>query len=244
MRIVCQQPHYLPWLGYFDLFARADQFVFLDTVQWIRQGRQHRTRIMGANGEPLWLTVPIHGHGHREKLLKDMEIDQSRNWARSHWETVRAAYGKAPYFKSQVEPVLRPFFEKAAGHKFLVDVSQDSLWLFWEEFALTPELHWSSDMKEREGPNERILSLCEALGADEYYSSLGSTRYIDLSVFRAAGVRVLWQHFKALFPDDPRRPLDLSVLDWAAHMPFSELRRFLKTGEARPPASLYSSLET
>jgi hypothetical protein len=242
MRIVCQQPHYLPWLGYFDLFARADAFVFLDTVQWIKQGRQHRTRVMGPDGKPRWLTVPVVSEAHRAKHLKDMQVDTSQNWARRHWEIVKACYQKAPYFKTQVEPALRPFFEKAATHKFLTDVSQESLWLFWDEFLLTPELHWSSDMKEREGPNERLLSLCEALGADEYYSSLGSTRYIDLSVFRAAGVRVRWQHFKAIFPNDINRPLDLSALDWVAHLPFADVRRLLKTGEARPELS-YPSLE-
>jgi hypothetical protein len=198
---------------------------------------------MGKNGNPAWLSIPVLSAEHRTKHLKDMRIDPSQDWARRHWASVQAAYGKAPLFKEQIEPLLRPYYEKAAGAKFLLEATEESLWLFWEALSLGSELHWSSDMKERSGPNERILSLCEALNASEYYSSLGSTRYIDLSVFRAAGVRVRWQHFKALFPDDPRRPLDLSILDWAAHLPFSELRRFLKTGEAKVEEPTYASLE-
>jgi hypothetical protein len=228
MMLVCQQPHYLPWLGYFDLFVKADAFVILDSAQWIRQGRQHRTRIMGPRGEPQWLTIPVLGHGHRELQLKDMEVDASQAWAAKHWKTIQAAYGKAPHFRSQVEPILRPYFEKMQEEKFLLDIVQAGLWLFWDTFELSCELHWSSEMKEAEGKSERLVSLCQALGANEYYSSLGSTRYLDLSVFRASGIRVRWQHFNATFPNDVKRPLDLSVLDWIAHFPIEEAKRALR----------------
>ena len=33
-RVVVLQPSYLPWIGYFEQMARADQFVFLDNVQF------------------------------------------------------------------------------------------------------------------------------------------------------------------------------------------------------------------
>lgn len=237
MRIACQQPHYFPWLGYFELFRRVDAFVFLDSVQWIRQGRQHRTKIL-SHGEPHWLTVPVKGHGHREKSLKDMRVDRSLPWARRHWALVEEAYGSAPRFRDQLEPLLRPFFAKAEGLEFLVDVIQESLWLFWDALHLKTELHWSSELPEKPGRNERLIALCEALCADEYYSSLGSTRYLDLSAFRAQGIRVQWQHFRANFPGEPLRPSDLSILDWAAFHDWSVLREAItpRSGfPSRPP---------
>lgn len=241
--LVCQQPHYLPWLGYFDLFARGDAFVFLDSVQWIRQGRQHRTRILNTNGKPFWLTVPVEAKGHREKQLKDMTVDQSQAWARRHWESVRAAYGKAPQFRTQVEPLLRPFFEKASQEKFLIDISQGSLFLFWEAFNLKADLHWSSDLPEQTGRNERLIALCRHFGEHEYYSSLGSTRYLDMGEFREAGIRVRWQHFGATFPGQPSRPIDVSVLDWVANFPFAEIRHRLRTAPAELNPEAYPSLE-
>lgn len=234
MRLVCQQPHYLPWLGYFELLARADAFTFLDDAQWIRQGRQHRTRILLPNDQRLWLTVPVRGHGHRALGLKDMKVDRDQRWARRHWESIRAAYGKAPRFRDQLEPTLRPFFEKAAGLDFLVDVTQESLFAFWEPLGLATELHWASDTPGPETRTERLVSLSRQLGATEYYSILGSTRYLDLSQFRAANVRVRYQHYSPSFPDQPRRPLELSIVDWVAHLPFAEIRARLQ-----PPPSLY-----
>lgn len=235
MRVVCQQPHYLPWLGYFELFTQADAFVFLDSVQWIRQGRQHRTKIYSPSQEPRWLTVPVKGHGHREKTLKDMQVDTEAPWARDHWRLIEETYRHAPRFRDQVEPLLRPFLEKAQKEKFLIDISQESLWLFWEGLDLKSEIHWASEMPlqrempaeipaQPEGANERLIGLCQALGADEYYSSLGSTRYIDLSVFREHGLRVRWQHFRAIFPGEPLRSADLSAIDWLAHHDWSVLR--------------------
>lgn len=226
--LVCQQPHYLPWLGYYELFRRADAFVFLDDVQWTRQGRQHRTRVIDLAGRKHWLTVPVHGHGHRELALKDMRVDTQQAWARRHWETIRACYGAAPYFKSQLEPILRPYFEKAQGLEFLVDVSQESLYAFWEAFGLSTELHWASDTPGSEEKSERLASLCRRLGHDHYYSVLGSTRYLDLALFREWGVRVLWQHFRPSFPGQPLRSLELSVVDWVAHLPLEEVRARLE----------------
>ena len=38
MIIAVHQPQYLPWLGYFDKMARSDLFVFLDNVQYNKEG--------------------------------------------------------------------------------------------------------------------------------------------------------------------------------------------------------------
>ena len=57
--VAIHQPHYLPWLGYLAKWAAADVFVFLDTVQYSKNGWQNRNRIKTATG-PQWLTVPVH----------------------------------------------------------------------------------------------------------------------------------------------------------------------------------------
>ena len=226
MRVVCQQPNFFPWAGYFEQVASADVFIYLDTVQWIRQGRQHRTRLPTPPGqvrdEHFWLTVPVLGHGHRTKPFHEIEIDPSQNWRAHQWETLKSLYGKAPYFRTQLEPVVRPFYEKE--FRFLIEACTASVAACCEPLGLTaPEL-LASDLPETGPKSTRLIGLCQEFTADEYYSALGATRYLDLNEFRAAGIRVRWQHFRALRSDDIHRPADLSILDWLAHLPLEEIR--------------------
>jgi hypothetical protein len=230
MRVVCQQPNYFPWLGYFEQLARADSFVYLDNVQWIRQGRQHRTRLphfsqsesQEANPQKNWLTVPVHGHGHRERTFREMEIDQSRNWTRQHWDQLEKTYREAPCFKSQLEPLVRPFLEEAHKHRFLIDLCEASVALFWKPLRLGCTVWHASDLEPEGKKSERLVSLCQSLGAKEYYSALGASRYLELPRFRDAGLNVRWQHFRASALN-PLRASDYSVLDWVALCPWEEI---------------------
>ena len=43
--LVAEQPHYLPWLDFYEQAARADVLLILDHVQWLRRGWQRRTRV-------------------------------------------------------------------------------------------------------------------------------------------------------------------------------------------------------
>ena len=233
MELVCQQPHYLPWIGYFEQLVQADRFVFLDSVQWIRQGRQHRTKINSRPAkQELWLTIPVHGHDHRKKQFKEIQIDQTQNWANAHWKTVQCLYGKAPCFKSQIEPILRPFYEKAK-YSFLQDVCQESTYLFWEHFGIQSEIYWSSEMGiQATEPSERLVEICESLKASTYYSALGSSQYLDTSKFRAKNINVRWQHFRPIFPGDISRSINYSILDWMAHLELDVIKKILYARKA------------
>lgn len=230
MRVVCQQPGYFPWLGYFEQIAAADAFVYLDDVQWIRQGRQHRTRLpahASSSDAKQWLTVPVLGHGHREKTFREMEIDRGRAWPREHWAHLKALYGRAPHFRTQLEPIVRPFLENAGKFTHLIDLCQASVALFWEPLRLEAAVWYSSHLEVKGKKTARLVELCQILEATEYYSALGSSRYLDPSLFRAAGMHVRFQHFRAFAGPDPRRPCDFSILDWLPLASFDEIRAAL-----------------
>jgi hypothetical protein len=94
MVAVCQQPNYFPWLGYLEQCARARVFISLDSVQWIRQGRQHRTRVLSTDvATPFqWLTLPVLGNDHRTKSIRELQIDPHSKWAVRHWKTLASVY--------------------------------------------------------------------------------------------------------------------------------------------------------
>ncbi len=57
----------------------------------------NRYIISGANGIQN-LTIPIAGGREQKKLIKDVKIDNSKNWQTKHWRSLLSAYSKAPYF--------------------------------------------------------------------------------------------------------------------------------------------------
>lgn len=230
MIVSCQQPNYFPWLGFFEQIAQSERFLFLDTVQWIKQGRQHRTRIPHPTDpqKKSWLTIPVHSHAHREKQFKDIQVDTFQNWTLDHANILKDRYQHAPYYSSQLEPLLNSFWPKVKKEKFLLDICLESLYLFWEPLELKAELFWSSDFEDHGTKTERLIYLCQKMEATQYYSALGSSRYLDLSLFRAANILVKWQHFRAHQPNDLLRPLDYSVLDWVAHQPLDLIKKALE----------------
>src|SRR5207253_6590421 len=94
VKVAIHQPHYLPWLGYLAKWAAADCFVFLDTVQYEKNGWQNRNRIKTKDG-PQWLTVPV--CRERDTLIRDVRIDTAQPWARRHLQAARLAYARAAH---------------------------------------------------------------------------------------------------------------------------------------------------
>lgn len=66
------QPYFVPYTGYFRLFAQSDCFVVLDDVQFTRRGWVHRNRFKTGSDQYRWLTLPL------EKAPQDVLINQLR----------------------------------------------------------------------------------------------------------------------------------------------------------------------
>src|SRR5262249_29534956 len=101
--VAIHQPHYLPWLGYLAKWAAADVFVFLDTVQYEKNGWQNRNRIKPATG-PRWLTVPV--HARLGTSIDGVTLDD-QPWCQRHRRAIEHAYADAPHFKGHQEALER-----------------------------------------------------------------------------------------------------------------------------------------
>ena len=69
--IAIMQPYFLPYAGYFRLIAQTDIFVIYDCVQFPRRGWVHRNKLMDANGEEQWLTLPLEP-APQDVLIRDL----------------------------------------------------------------------------------------------------------------------------------------------------------------------------
>lgn len=131
-----------------------------------KQTFRNRCEVATAGGVRT-LTVPVVWN-HREKMpIRDVRIDYTLPWQRSHWRTMKAAYAASPYFEHYA-PQLAPFYE-SENHKFLFDLNT----------ALTVKLM-------------EMLKITEALSITEHYTStseLGDTADFRDSISPKARLR-------------------------------------------------------
>ena len=203
MRVVINQPTYLPWIGYFDLIDQADVFVVLDNVQFVKQSWQQRNRIKTGNGLQ-WLTVPIAFRGRLGQLIKDVEI-RDMNFFRDHSRAIELAYKRTPYFQSLAPEFLALLEQFSTGH--LVDLNLNLIRWTAKTLGITTPAVRASNLGLNGKRTELLAAICQHLGADQYLSPVGSACYLlpEHGILAEQGIEVLFHHYchpeyKQLFP--------------------------------------------
>ena len=191
MKVAIHQPQYLPWLGYLAQWAAADVFVFLDTVQYEKNGWQNRNRIKTAAG-PRWLTVPV--HARLGAPIAAVEIDGAQPWRQRHLRAIENAYARAPLLARHHEALRRLY---ASEWPRLAPVAVATAeWLARTAGIATPARLASTLDVDTTDPTGRLIALCRAVGADVYLAGRDGARYMDREAFERAGIRVLFQDYK------------------------------------------------
>ena len=101
------QPLYFPWLGYFFKIGSADEFVFLDDAQFVKNGFVNRNRIVTRQGIK-WLSIPV--KNRLGQAINETKFSDPR-WRRKHLQTLRSVYGQSPGFR-HIYPPLAELLER------------------------------------------------------------------------------------------------------------------------------------
>lgn len=191
MMVAIHQPQYLPWLGYLDKMDQADAFCFLDNVQFTKNEWQNRNRVRTREGW-LWITVPVL-HDFGQKVM-DVRINNLVPWAKKHRRTLKQCYSRAQHYKewaALLDEVLEKPWEK------LSDLNIAAARALAQAFGVSTRLVRASKMGPLpDTPNERLIAILKAMGADTYLAGSGGKNYMDLSLFEEAGIRVAFQDFR------------------------------------------------
>ena len=194
MKVAIHQPHYLPWLGYFAKWASADLFVFLDTVQYEKNGWQNRNRIKTPDG-PRWLTVPV--KARLGMAVGVVPIDRSQPWRARHLSAIANAYAKAPQWP-RYRDELRGFY--AREWERLAPLAVDSARWLGSALGVSTPARLASELAVGNSPSldatARLVAICRAVGADTYLAGRDGARDLDADQFAAAGISVSMQSYE------------------------------------------------
>ncbi len=185
-RVAIVQSSYVPWKGYFELIARADEFILLDDVQYTRRDWRNRNRIKTPHGL-LWLTVPVRTRGHFDQRIEEVLVSEP-GWAQRHWSTLRHAYGRAPAFGA-VAPALEALYS-ACDHPLLTHVNEHLLRGLCGLLGIGTRISRGARMPAGTDPTQRLVTLCRQAGATEYLAGPSSWAYLREAAFAEAGIAV------------------------------------------------------
>ncbi len=190
--LTAHQPVYLPWLGLFHKIAATDTFVSFDGVQYLPKDWNNRNRIKTANG-PQWLTVPVLKKRHREKPIREIEINNALPWRRKHWTALSLAYGRAPFWDDYA-PVLADVYERE--WRLLTELDEHLLRIFLDLLGIRIQFLRASDFALSGRKSELVLDMCRTLGAEVYVFGALGRDYADVDAFEHAGVSVRFQDYR------------------------------------------------
>ena len=215
MKIAIHQPQYFPWPPYVHKVMSADIFVYLDTVQFSKNGVQNRNQIKTAQG-PQWLTVAVKqelGPSIRETRIADPKITIK------HWKTLQANYARTPGFqrwKDELHDLLNHEYQT------LAEVAIASTEWMIEKLRLNNQRVRASEIPETHGrASELVASICEALKADQYLTGTGALAYLQADDFKRIECSVNVQQWKSFTYEQAHGDFvaDLSTLDLLLNHP-------------------------
>lgn len=186
------QPQYLPWLGLFHKAAQSDAFVVMDDVQYKKREFQNRNKIRGKESW-MWLTVPVKVRGLYHQSIREVAIDNGRNWRDQHRKSLEHCYGRAPYF-SLYEKEMLSFYENPWER--LCDLNLAMLQFFLNMLGIKPKIVLESTLGIATQKTRRLVDLCLRFQADTYLSGAGGREYLEEGLFKEADIRLTYQDFK------------------------------------------------
>jgi len=210
----------------------ADIFVYLDTVQFSKNGLQNRNQIKTAQG-PLWLTVPVkHQLG---RSIAETEIADYRATER-HWKTVVANYGRTAGFERWRDELQALLTAKSGT---LADIAIASTeWILGKLKVQTRRIRASQVPAAQGHASELVASICQALGASQYLTGTGALAYMNPKDFAAIGCGLLVQEWEPINYEQAHRAIgfvpNLSTLDLLLNCPDSAAEMIAGAGSWRP----------
>lgn len=194
MIVAIHQPNFLPWLGFFDKIAKADLFVLLDTVQFVKGHICNRNKIKNNKAEGTWITVSVSSKKGSVINFNELPVSYDQNWGQKIINQIRGSYGGAPFFDRYISSLTELMVYKQ--YSSLAELNITLIKFCCNELSIQTNLEIASEIPHKFGQkNDLNLEICKYFGADSYLSGQGAKKYNDESLFRGNNINLLYQQF-------------------------------------------------
>ncbi|MNX30281.1 WbqC-like protein family protein [compost metagenome] len=185
-KIVITQSNYIPWKGYFDAIALADEFVIYDDMQFTRRDWRNRNIIRTDNGNK-WLTIPVEVKGKYFQKINETKVSD-KNWNIDHWNSLKNNYSRSKNFSDY-----KDFFEELylnSTSLYLTEINFRFISAICEILKIKSNIRFSSEFELKEERSERLADICLNLNGTDYYSGPAAKAYMDERIFDQVGLKI------------------------------------------------------
>jgi hypothetical protein len=186
MKIAIMQPYFLPYIGYYQLIAAVDLFIVYDNIKYTKKGWINRNRML-LNGRDAIFTVPLKSasdqtHIAEREISPQFDTEKLLN-------QIKAAYRLAPHVQD-ILPLLELIVRYPASNLFeflLYNLTASCRHLgITTSFRRSSEIAIDHDLKSQ----DKVLALCNAVGADQYLNASGGQELYQPADFLAHGIEL------------------------------------------------------
>ena len=216
--IAIMQPYLFPYLGYYQLVNHVDKFVFLDDVNYITGGWINRNKIRMGKSESLF-TAPLKKSSQNVYIQDQYLSPEYSRWQTKFLKTLRHAYGKSPNYEKATKEVEK-ILSADPPSTTIATLASRSVVELSRYMGMTTEFLYSSLLNCPGKGEEKIINICNELGATTYTNAIGGMSLYSEENFNKYDISLGF-----LQCSKPNQYL--SIIDLLMHLPAEELLKHL-----------------
>jgi hypothetical protein len=229
--VAVMQPYLFPYIGYYQMAAMADHFVFLDDANFIVRGFVNRNQML-MNGKAHRFTEPVTDASQNRAIKSHRYPDRGKTLLK----LLKDAYRSAPRSQPALQ-LIEQVFEEGDGNVAATNAS--SIQRALEYAGLQRRWHRSSDiLPQGQFKGSRwIIEICHRLNASRYLNLPGGRSLYESADFENAGIAL--QFVEPVFTTYHQiSPFvrGLSMIDILMWCEPAELLAMLQAGRTTPPS--------
>jgi WbqC-like protein family len=150
MKSILIELHYLPSVAFFSQIAQYEEVIIESCENYQKGSYRNRCQILGANGV-LSMSIPLEKGKHQQTPIRDVRINYVERWQTQHWQSIRSAYGRAPFWEfygDYFEPIYQKKYEFLFD--FNIDLFQTCCKLLKINSKISFNTHYAKDIEHPE----------------------------------------------------------------------------------------------
>ena len=133
------ETQYWPSIQYFSKFTGYELVLIEANEHYVKRSYRNRCHIAGANGL-MRLSIPLRKGKNEQLPIRRVAIAYEENWQSHHWQSIRSAYGNAPFFEFYADEIEAIYKEQPA---FLFEWNQKIMTFVLEQIGLTNRINYT-----------------------------------------------------------------------------------------------------